>query len=112
MDGAVLVTGAAGALGHAVVTEMRSRDLTVVALDRPSAALDGLGAGDGVHAVPVELAERSAVRAAFTEVDKVATPSALVALAGGVGPGQLKGLDGGSLQSPRPLQGGSPPWVC
>jgi NAD(P)-dependent dehydrogenase (short-subunit alcohol dehydrogenase family) len=99
MDGAVLVTGAAGALGHAVVAEMRSRDLTVVALDRPSAALDGLGAGDGVHAVPVELADRSAVRAAFTEVDKVATPSALVALAGGFVPGKLKDLDEDSLES-------------
>ena len=84
MNGAVLVTGAAGALGHAVVAELRSRDLTVVALDRPSAALDKLGADDGVHPVPVELADRTAVRAAFGEVDALATPSALIALAGGL----------------------------
>src|SRR5712691_3253651 len=99
MDGAVLVTGAAGALGHAVVAELRSRDLTVVALDRPSVALDELGAGDRVHPVSVELADRAAVQAAFTEVDAVATPSALVALAGGFVPGKLKDLDEDSLES-------------
>ena len=82
MDGAVLVTGAAGALGHAVVAELRSRDLAVIALDRPSAALEKLGAADGVRHVPVELADRDAVHAAFAEVDAVATPAALVALAG------------------------------
>ena len=99
MDGAVLVTGAAGALGHAVVAELRSRDLTVVALDRPSNALDALGAGDGVYPVPVELADRSAVRAAFEAADAVATPSALIALAGGFIPGKLADLDEDSLES-------------
>ncbi len=99
MNGAVLVTGAAGALGHAVVAELRSRDLTVVALDRPSAALDKLGADDGVHPVPVELADRTAVRAAFGEVDALATPSALIALAGGFVPGKLADLDEDSLES-------------
>ena len=69
MDGAVLVTGAAGALGHAVVAELRSRDLAVIALDRPSAALEKLGAADGVRHVPVELADRGAVHAAFAKVD-------------------------------------------
>ncbi len=99
MNGAVLVTGAAGALGHAVVAELRSRDLTVVALDRPSASLDKLGADDGVHPVPVELADRTAVRAAFGEVDALATPSALIALAGGFVPGKLADLDEDSLES-------------
>lgn len=99
MDGAVLVTGAAGALGHAVVAELRSRELTVIALDRPSAALDKLGAGDGVHHIPVELADRAAVRAAFAQADAVATPAALVALAGGFVPGSLADLDEDSLES-------------
>ncbi|MGI8445891.1 MAG: SDR family NAD(P)-dependent oxidoreductase [Streptosporangiaceae bacterium] len=99
MDGAVLVTGAAGALGHAVVAELRARDLAVVALDRPSGALDQLGAEDGVHPVAVELADRGAVRAAFAEIDTVATPSALVALAGGFVPGKLADLDEDSLES-------------
>jgi NAD(P)-dependent dehydrogenase (short-subunit alcohol dehydrogenase family) len=99
MDGAVLVTGAAGALGHAVVAELRSRGLAVIALDRPSAALEKLGAADGVRHVPVELADRDAVRAAFAEVDAVATPAALVALAGGFVPGKLADLDEDSLDS-------------
>ncbi len=99
MDSAVLVTGAAGALGHAVVAEFRARDLMVVALDRPSAALEKLGADAGVHPVPVELADRAAVRAAFAEVDSVATPSALVALAGGFIPGKLADLDEDSVES-------------
>ena len=86
MDDAVLVTGAAGALGHAVVAELRARDLVVVALDRPSAALDQLGAEDGVHPVEAELDDRAAVRAAFATIDAVARPSALVALAGGFVP--------------------------
>lgn len=99
MDDAVLVTGAAGALGHAVVAELRDRGLAVVALGRPSAALDELGAEDGVHPVPVDLADRSAVHAAFEQVDAVATPSALVALAGGFVPGQLADLDEDALES-------------
>src|SRR5258708_2241833 len=99
MDGAGLVTGAAGALGHAVGAELRGRDRTGVALDRPSAALDELGTQDGVHPVAVELADGAAVRAAFAEVDRLATPSALVALAGGFAPGKLKDLDEDSLES-------------
>ena len=99
MDGAVLVTGATGALGHAVVADLRGRGLTVVALDRPSAALDKLAAEDGVHPVPVDLADRAAVGAAFAQVDTVATPSALVALAGGFVPGKLADLDEDSLES-------------
>jgi NAD(P)-dependent dehydrogenase (short-subunit alcohol dehydrogenase family) len=99
MDDAVLVTGAAGALGHAVVAELRARDLAVVALDRPSDALDQLGAEDGVHPVEVELANRDAVRAAFAGIDAMARPSALVALAGGFTPGKLADLDEDSLES-------------
>jgi NAD(P)-dependent dehydrogenase (short-subunit alcohol dehydrogenase family) len=52
-----------------------------------------------VHPVPVELADRTAVRAAFGEVDALATPSALIALAGGFVPGKLADLDEDSLES-------------
>lgn len=112
MDDAVLVTGAAGALGHAVVAELRARDLAVVALDRPSAALDELGAEDGVHPVAVDLADRPAVRAAFEQVDAVATPSALVALAGGFVPGQLADLDEDALESLWRSNVASLLWCC
>jgi NAD(P)-dependent dehydrogenase (short-subunit alcohol dehydrogenase family) len=98
MNDVVVVTGAAGALGHAVLAELRGRRLTVVALDRPSAALDALGGQDGVYTVAAELADRAAVRAAWQEVDKVGTPAALVTLAGGFVPGKLADLDEDALE--------------
>ena len=98
MNDVVVVTGAAGALGHAVLAELRGRNHTVVALDRPSEALDKLGSDDGVHPVAVELAERAAVQAAWREIDKLGTPAALVALAGGFVPGKLADLDEDALE--------------
>jgi NAD(P)-dependent dehydrogenase (short-subunit alcohol dehydrogenase family) len=98
MNDVVVVTGAAGALGHAVLAELRRRDRTVVALDRPSGRLDQLGGEDGIHAVAVELADRAAVRAAWQEIDKLGTPAALVALAGGFVPGKLADLDEDALE--------------
>lgn len=89
MDAAI-VTGAAGALGHAVVDEFLAGGRAVVALDRPSPALDALGERADVHAIPVDLAARDAVQAAFTQVDALpVTPDALVGLAGGFTPGNL-----------------------
>jgi NAD(P)-dependent dehydrogenase (short-subunit alcohol dehydrogenase family) len=91
---AVIVTGAAGALGQAVVEEFRDAGQPVVALDRPGERLDALGAQDGVHPVPVDLAARAGVHAAFAEVDALpVTPGALVALAGGFTPGTLAEID-------------------
>lgn len=91
---AVLITGAAGALGAAVVEEFLSRGQAVVALDRPGERLDALGADENVHAVPVDLGSRDAVRAAFAAVDALdVEPSALVCLAGGFTPGALADVD-------------------
>jgi NAD(P)-dependent dehydrogenase (short-subunit alcohol dehydrogenase family) len=96
---AVIVTGAAGALGHAVVAEFRAAGRPVVALDRPGERLDALGTQDGVHPVPVDLARRPAVQAAFAEIDTLpVTPDALVALAGGFTPGKLADLDEEQLE--------------
>ena len=98
MNDVVVVTGAAGALGHAVLAELRGRNHAVVALDRPSEALDKLGSDDGVHPVAVELADRAAVHAAWQEIDQLGTPAALVALAGGFVPGKLADLDEDALE--------------
>ncbi len=93
MDAAV-VTGAAGALGGAVVDELLARGTAVVAMDRSSGRLTALGAREGVHAVAVDLAQRAAVQAAFAEVDALAvTPTALVAVAGAFAPGDLSNVD-------------------
>jgi NAD(P)-dependent dehydrogenase (short-subunit alcohol dehydrogenase family) len=91
---AVIVTGAAGALGQAVVAEFRAAGRPVVALNRPGEGLEKLAAQDGVHAVPVDLAGRAAVHAAFAEVDALpVTPDALVTLAGAFVPGNLAEVD-------------------
>lgn len=93
MDAAV-VTGAAGALGGAVVDEFLARGTAVVAMDRSSDRLTALGAREGVHVVAVDLAQRAAVQAAFAEIDALAvTPTALVAVAGAFAPGDLSTVD-------------------
>lgn len=96
---AVIVTGAAGALGHAVVAEFRAAGRPVVALDLPGTRLDELGTRDGVHAVPADLAGRAGVQEAFAAVDALAlAPDALVGLAGGFTPGTLADLDEETLE--------------
>ncbi len=94
MDAAVIVTGAAGALGHAVVAEFRAGGRAVIALDRPGDRLDALGTDGGVHPVPVDLSSRAAVQAAFAEIDRLdLAAAALVGLAGGFAPGKLLDVD-------------------
>lgn len=87
-----VVTGGAGALGRAVVTDLVERGWTVAVLDRPGEPLDEVAHRPGVHAVPADLADRAAVQEAFTRVDELGRPSALVALAGGFRPGPLADL--------------------
>ena len=101
MNEAVAVTGAAGALGRAVLAELRGRDMTVLALDRPGPALDEVGAQPGVHPVTAELADRDSVRSAWQRIDALGlgAPAGLIALAGGFVPGALADLDEKSLDS-------------
>ena len=114
---AVIVTGAAGALGHAVVEEFLAGGRAVIALDRPSERLDALGERESVHAIGVDLAAREAVQAAFTQVDALpVTPNALVGLAGGFTPGKLADVTEDvvdqSLHAPTsaPRSGRRRPW--
>ncbi|MDV8071372.1 SDR family NAD(P)-dependent oxidoreductase [Rhodococcus sp. IEGM 1366] len=89
----VVVTGAAGALGSAVVADLVARGAEVVAMDRDSSALDDLGNTTGVRTIGVNLADRTDVVRAWEEVDEVGIPTALIALAGGFTPGSLADLD-------------------
>jgi NAD(P)-dependent dehydrogenase (short-subunit alcohol dehydrogenase family) len=110
---AVIVSGAAGALGHAVVAEFLANGQSVVALDRPGERLDGLGAEAGVHPVPVELSERAAVQAAFAAVDALpVNPYALVGLAGGFTPGKLADVDEQQLDGLFSSNFGSALWTA
>jgi NAD(P)-dependent dehydrogenase (short-subunit alcohol dehydrogenase family) len=95
-NGAVVVTGAAGALGRAVVAEFVGRGRQVIGLDRAGQQLDALGEGTvGGAVIPfaVDLADQAAVTAVWRRVDEVAAPSALVAVAGGFVGGQLADID-------------------
>lgn len=110
---AVVVTGAAGALGRAVVDEFLAAGWSIVALDRPGPPLDGLSERDGVVAVPVDLASRAAVTAAFAEVDALeVTPAALVGLAGGFTPGNLADTDEDMLDTLWRSNFGSALWTA
>ncbi|HVV18770.1 MAG TPA: SDR family oxidoreductase [Pseudonocardiaceae bacterium] len=93
MSDIAVVTGAAGALGRAVVADLRERDWTVVAFDRPGPALDDIGSLAGVHPVEVDLTDRAAVGRAWQQADAIGSASALIALAGGFVPGSLAELD-------------------
>jgi NADP-dependent 3-hydroxy acid dehydrogenase YdfG len=112
MSDVVVVTGGAGALGRAVLDELRSREYTVAALDRPGAALEEVGTRPGVHPVAVELADREAVRAAWPQVDAVGTTTALIALAGGFRPSSLTDLDKGVLDGMWQSNVESLLWCC
>lgn len=107
---AVIVTGAAGALGHAVVAEFRSLGRGVVALDRAGERLDALGGQDGVHAVAADLSSRAAVREAFDAIPVAC--DALVGLAGGFTPGALADVDEEVLDSLWRSNFGSALWTA
>jgi NAD(P)-dependent dehydrogenase (short-subunit alcohol dehydrogenase family) len=94
----VVVTGAAGALGSAVLDDLTGRGWTVAALDRPGDRLEAVRR-DGVVPVPVDLLDRASVRAAFEQVDAVGPATALVALAGAFRASSLADLDEDLLDS-------------
>ncbi len=115
MSSAVVITGAAGALGRAVVSELVGRGTDVVALDRPGDQLEALAADAGrnaVHPVGVDLADRESVTAAWEQVDRLVTPSALVALAGGFAGGSLAETDPDTLEQMLRANFLSAVWSC
>lgn len=107
---AVIVTGAAGALGAAVVAEFRALGRAVVAVDRPGGRLDALGEQDGVHAVGADLSSRAAVQEAFRAFPVAC--DALVGLAGGFTPGALADVDEETLDALWRSNFGSALWTA
>lgn len=115
MAGSVVVTGAAGALGRAVVAEFSQRGDPVVALDVAGEALDGvteLASGAPVHPVAADLASRDAVDAAWKQVDEFGATRALVALAGGFAGAKLADLDEAVLEDMMQSNFSSALWCC
>lgn len=93
MSDAVLVAGGAGALGSAVVAELRGRGWDVTVLDRhehddPGASLPGDGAGGALAYVQADLLDQ---RSAAAAVESVAGLKAVVNLVGGFAMGPKVG---------------------
>lgn len=112
---AVVVTGAAGALGRAVVAEFSRRGDTVVALDVAGEALDrvaDLASRETVHPVAADLADRAAVDTAWKQVDAFGPTRALVALAGGFAGAKLADLDEATLEDMMQQNFSSALWCC
>ncbi|HET8642183.1 MAG TPA: SDR family NAD(P)-dependent oxidoreductase, partial [Pseudonocardiaceae bacterium] len=97
MSELIVVSGAAGALGRAVVTEFRARNCRIAALDLPGDGLDALAQDQSVHPVPVDLADADAVAKAWSSVDRLGIPGALVTVAGGFSGGSLDTLEPATL---------------
>ncbi|MQA12700.1 MAG: SDR family oxidoreductase [Pseudonocardiaceae bacterium] len=115
MAGSVVVTGAAGALGRAVVAEFSQRGEPVVALDIAGDALDSvtdLATGAPVHPIGADLADRDAVAAAWQRVDEFGSPRALVALAGGFAGAKLADLDEAGFEEMMQSNFSSTLWCC
>ena len=70
LDGrTVLVTGAGGGIGGAVVRQLRAAGASVVASGRSAGALDALAAQTGCRALPFDLASEDSVRDALLGLD-------------------------------------------
>jgi NAD(P)-dependent dehydrogenase (short-subunit alcohol dehydrogenase family) len=107
-----VVTGAAGALGSAVLDDLTGRGWTVAAFDRPGDRLDEAARRDGVVPVPVDLLDPASVRAAWERVDEVGAPTALVALAGGFRASSLADLDADLLAAMWDVNVAALVWCC
>jgi NAD(P)-dependent dehydrogenase (short-subunit alcohol dehydrogenase family) len=103
-----VVTGAQGALGRAVVAELRAQGWTVAAFVRSAHKSDD----DGVHPIEVDLTHREAVHEAFAVADTLGSASALVNIAGGWAPGDLGAIDEDNLAAQIQLNLSTTLWSC
>ena len=108
----IVVTGAAGALGRAVLDEFVGRGATVVAMDRAGTRLDGLSAVAGVHPVPVDLVDPADVSRAWERVDPLGAPAALVCVAGAFAAGSLAETDPSTLDAMLSVNLSTVLWAC
>jgi NAD(P)-dependent dehydrogenase (short-subunit alcohol dehydrogenase family) len=111
-SGVVVVTGAAGALGRAVVAEFVRGGAEVVAVDLPSPRLDEMARDRGVHTVAGELSSREQVREVFDRIDSIGTPTVLVTLAGGFRPSSLADLTEEIWEEMLSSNAASVLWCC
>lgn len=92
--GAVLVTGASGGLGQAVVRRLRDSGAVVTVVGRRAAVLDGLAKEVEGRALVADLASEDGVRRL---VEAAGDVDVLVSCAGVAGGGELSGFDVGGI---------------
>lgn len=108
----IIVTGAAGVLGRAVVDEFLARGAQVAGLDRPGPRLEELGALPGTHPTAVNLTDPAAVEDAFAQVDAIGPPAALVCVAGGFAGAGLTDTTPEVLGSQLDMNLATALWAC
>ncbi|NUT36676.1 MAG: SDR family NAD(P)-dependent oxidoreductase [Hamadaea sp.] len=104
----IVVTGAQGALGRAVVAEFLERGAEVVALDRALPQKTPAG----VHALQVDLTDRRAVHDAWTRIDEIGRAQALVNVAGGYFPGAIAEVTEEDLAAAMEINVSTALWSC
>ncbi len=112
MTDLTVITGAAGALGRAVLDEFVSRGGSVVALDRPGHRLDALAEVERVHPVAVDLTDTAGVAAAWERVDEIGIPTSLVCVAGGFAGANLADTDQDTLDTMLGTNLAAALWCC
>jgi NAD(P)-dependent dehydrogenase (short-subunit alcohol dehydrogenase family) len=111
MPDLIVVSGAAGALGAAVVEEFVARGTLVVALDRAGERLTSLS-GQRVRPVRVDLTDVVDVARAWEEVDSLGQPTALVCVAGAFAGGSLDDTDPPILDQMMSVNLSTVLWSC
>jgi NAD(P)-dependent dehydrogenase (short-subunit alcohol dehydrogenase family) len=83
----VLITGAAGAIGRATVTEFLDRDFAVIGFDRDPGVVT-VTTREGYAGVMVDLQDENAVEKAIADVRGCGELAHVIAIAGGALPGE------------------------
>ena len=70
LTGTAVITGAGSGLGRALALNLANRGMTVAGLGRRAEALDETAAeaGDNFHAIPTDISDFDALRAAFDQI--------------------------------------------
>jgi NAD(P)-dependent dehydrogenase (short-subunit alcohol dehydrogenase family) len=93
MSKSIIITGATGNLGQAVVKKFVQEGFEVIGIDRHKASTEG------TDVVPIDLGDESAVKSFIQELYAGPTlPQAAVLLVGGYAPGSLTATDNAAMQ--------------
>lgn len=112
MSELIVVTGAAGALGRAVLEEFVGSGATVVALDQAGDRLSSLTGRAGVYPLQVDLTDVVDVIRAWEQIDTLGTPTALICVAGAFAGGSIDDTDPATLDAMLSINLASMLWSC